>query len=80
MNAVSTVEPDRERNGPTRREKIRVAWLCGFLFLAVYGLSAFPMSWLSKRIDFPQFDQGLQIFYAPLIFAARIYFAIFRGG
>jgi hypothetical protein len=54
--------------------------VCGLVGLAVYALSALPMAWLNRQVRFPQFQEGLELFYAPLILAARIYFAVFRGG
>lgn len=68
-----TIQKDDQ---PTRRQKRRMMIVCVFVFLAVYGLSAFPMAWLSKQIKFAPFDRGLEIFYAPLIVVVEFFFQI----
>ena len=62
---------------PTRKEKRRVGCMTAFVGFAVYALSAFPMSWLARNVQVRFFNEALETIYAPLIFASKIYFAIF---
>jgi len=71
-----TASPDDEPT-PTSKERRRVGCLAAFIALVVYSLSAFPMSWLARQVNVPFFNRALETFYLPLIYAVKIFYAIF---
>ena len=58
---------DLDGDGATRKQKVQMLVVCVFVFLLVYTLSIGPMAFFHKVFKFQQFQNSLEIVYAPLI-------------
>lgn len=57
---------------PNRRQKVTAFSLACGAFLIVYVLSAGPMSALHKAVKFKPLQNGLEVFYAPLVLLTKV--------
>ncbi len=61
------ISDEQDGDCATRTQKALMLVVCFFVFLIVYTLSVGPMAFFHEVFEFQQFQDSLELVYAPLI-------------